>query len=81
MNRAIFAHHHIHHVIFDTIYDTASIHRTISEDRFSSIRTVQPADRMLSMVRRLMFAPIMRTTIGLRTSKMSKKESVEARFM
>ena len=58
----------------------ASIHLTIFEESFWSIFICHPADLMLSMVIRLMLAPIILTTKGLSRSKRNPSTGLAGRM-
>ena len=70
----------IHIRCYTSVQGVASIHRTTSVESFSSSVILQPASRILFMVRRFMLAPTMRTTRGLITSKIKPKKGLSGRI-
>ena len=61
--------------------DVASIILTISDERHSSALICHPACQILLIVRRLIFAPIIRTIIGLNKSKINPKKNSPAAYV
>ena len=61
-------------------WGSASIHRTMPDERCSSTVIRHPARRIFSMVRRLILAPIIRTTRGLKRSKTRPRKGLSGRI-